>query len=163
MTVAFNADEIFDICITIEENGKRFYDAAAKAATHQNVKNLFTELASWETMHIVLFTNLKNMLSGRASQSATYDPDNELADYVHAFASGHVFKSHANVDAIIDRCKSAADALSMALGFEKDSVVLYAGLVRMVPADMGRAEVEKILTEEIKHVGIIMKEMEKLI
>jgi hypothetical protein len=35
-------------------------------------------------------------------------------------------------------------------------------MLNLVPENLGRKDVEKILNEELKHVAIIMAEMEKL-
>jgi hypothetical protein len=50
----------------------------------------------------------------------------------------------------------------MALTFEKDSVVLYSTFLNLVPANLGKNDVERILQEELKHVTYITDEMKKL-
>jgi rubrerythrin len=162
MPISYSADEIYEIGVTIEKNGKKFYEASAGLAKEKTVKDLFTSLAKWESQHVQLFLNLKAALPQEAREPVSYDPANELLLYLKAAADSHIFKADADIPGLVSRCKTAIDALSMALVFEKDSVVLYSTMLNLVPENLGRKDVEKILNEELKHVAIIMAEMEKL-
>ena len=162
MPISYSADEIYEIGVTIEKNGKKFYEASAGLAHEKTVKDLFTSLAKWENQHVQLFLSLKAGLPPEAREPVSYDPANELLLYLKAAADSHIFRADADIPGLVSRCKTAIDALSMALVFEKDSVVLYSTMLNLVPENLGRKDVEKILNEELKHVAIIMAEMEKL-
>lgn len=162
MGLSYSADEIYEIGVGIEKNGKRFYEAAADTAKQETVKDFFGRLAKWEQKHIELFSSLKAGLKGDAREHLSFDPANELALYLQAAADTHIFKAGADIPALVARCPTAIDALSMALAFEKDSVVLYSTFLNLVPADLGRNDVERILQEELKHVTYITDEMKKL-
>jgi rubrerythrin len=162
MAISYNADEIYEIGVMIEKNGKRFYEAAADTSQQALVKDFFSRLAAWESEHIKLFSTLKDGLSGKAQVELTYDPANELSLYLQAAADTHIFRADADIAGLVSRCKTTIDALSMALTFEKDSVVLYSTMLNLVPQHLGKNDVEKILQEELKHVAIITDEMKKL-
>ncbi|HUI92387.1 MAG TPA: ferritin family protein [Chitinivibrionales bacterium] len=162
MALSYSADEIYEIGVTIEKNGKKFYEASAGMAKEKTVKDLFTSLAKWENQHVKLFEGLKAGLPQAAREPVSYDPANELQLYLKAAADSHIFRADADIPGLVSRCKTAIDALSMALVFEKDSVVLYSTMLNLVPENLGKKDVEKILNEELKHVSIIMGEMEKL-
>jgi rubrerythrin len=162
MGISYSADEIYEIGVTVERNGKRFYEAASNLAKEKTVKDLFASLAKWEDQHVKLFTDLKAGLSKESRENVSYDPANELLLYLKAAADSHIFRADADVPGLVSRCKTAIDALSMAITFEKDSVVLYSTMLNLVPENLGRQDVEKILNEELKHVAIITAEMEKL-
>jgi rubrerythrin len=162
MSISYSADEIYEIGVSIEKNGRKFYEASAKMAKEKTVKDLFNSLANWENQHVQLFVDLKAGLPTDARENVSYDPENELLLYLKAAADSHIFRADADIPGLVSRCKTAIDALSMALTFEKDSVVLYSTMLNIVPENLGKKEVEKILNEELKHVTIIMTEMEKL-
>ena len=80
MIFGFNAAEVFDIAIAIEENGKKFYDQAKALIDDSGVKQLFEELALQEVQHKEKFKSLKADLPKEASTPTTWDPDNKLSD-----------------------------------------------------------------------------------
>ncbi len=162
MGIAYSADEIYEIGVGIEKNGRAFYEAAADTASLAAVKDLLGRLAKWEAKHVELFSRLKSGLPDRAREQVSFDPGNELPLYLKAASDSHIFKSGADIPGLVSRCKTAMDTLSMALLFEKDSVVLYSTFLNLVPADLGKTDVEKILQEELKHVTYITDEMRKL-
>ncbi|MBF0510419.1 MAG: rubrerythrin, partial [Deltaproteobacteria bacterium] len=51
MIYGFNAYEVFQMAIEIEENGKAFYDRAGQKITDPQVKELFAALAQEEVSH----------------------------------------------------------------------------------------------------------------
>jgi rubrerythrin len=162
MGIFYTAEEIYEIGLGIERNGKTFYEAAADTTTQGMVRDLFGNLGKWETGHIELLMRLKAGLPKTACEPRAFDPENELPLYLKAASDSHIFKAGADIVGLVSRCKTAMDALSMALVFEKDSVVLYSTFFNLVPADSGRTDVERILQEELKHVVYITNEMKKL-
>ncbi|MDD5678356.1 MAG: ferritin family protein [Kiritimatiellae bacterium] len=155
MSLIFNADEIFQIGVEIERNGKAFYQAAAKSAQTSETKKLFEELAKWESGHIIVFETLKNKLAESARENTAFDPDNEALLYLKAAADTHVFGRNANAEALAEECKTTRAALKMALGFEKDSVVVYANMRNLVPEKLGKPDIDKLLNEELQHISML--------
>ena len=135
MRIFYTAEEIYEIGVGIERNGKAFYEAAADAAPQSMVRDFFGKLGKWEAAHMELFMRLKTGLPKSAREPIVFDPENELPSYLKAASDSHIFKAGADIVGLISRCKTATDALSMALVFEKDSVVLYSTFLNMVPAD----------------------------
>jgi rubrerythrin len=162
MGISYSADEIYEIGVGIEKNGKSFYEAAADTTQQTTVKDFFGKLAKWEAKHIELFSKLKAGLPDGAREHASFDPADELPLYLKAASDSHIFKAGVDIAGLVSRCKTAMDALSMALTFEKDSVVLYSTFLNLVPANLGKNDVERILQEELKHVMYITGEMKKL-
>jgi rubrerythrin len=162
MALSYSADEIYEIGVGIERNGKKFYEAAADMSQQATVRDFFGRLAAWEQKHVELFSALKAGLKGEGREHPSFDPADELPLYLRAASDSHIFKAGADIPALVSRCKTPIDTLSMALAFEKDSVVLYSTFLKLVPAEFGRNDVERILQEELKHVTYITDEMKKL-
>ena len=159
MGIIYNADEIFEIAIGIEKNGKAFYDMAADTVSEVDAQKLLRELSSWEDRHIELFKTLRAGLKAGLPAGLDYDADPEIYSYMKAAADSHVFVQSFDLSLLANRCKTAREALEIALRFEKDSVVYYATVKNLVPESLGRAEVSRIEDEEIRHVSILQKQI----
>lgn len=162
MPIIYNAHEICSIGIEIEKNGKIFYETAAKNTDEKDFKNFFTELANWEETHILIFQNLQSEVSDQQQEDTLFGTDNEMHLYLKAAADSHIFLKNLDIPAIISECKSPIDILKIAQQFEKDSVVLYSTMMTMVPEDLGKDQVQKMLNEELKHIYIIQNKIDIL-
>jgi rubrerythrin len=159
MAQVFNASEVFDIGVQIEKNGKEFYLAAEKRSNDPFLKTMFSQLAAWEGNHVELFEQLRASLPSTAESQLEYDPDNMIHLYLKAVADN---KLYINQDYAIDSCKTSLDVLKKALDFEKESVVIYSSMKELVPQNMGKDEIDKLVIEELKHVGQITNQIKKL-
>ena len=159
MALIYNASEIFQMGIEIEKNGRAFYSACAQSAAAPEVRKLCGELSQWEGAHVAIFEQLKKDLPQSAYGESVFDPDNELSLYLKAAADSHIFVVNKDMASFAASLTAADDILGKALYFEKDSVVLYASMLRMVPEHLGKKTVEKILDEELKHISIITRQM----
>ena len=162
MSIQFSADAIFEIGIRIEKNGRAFYLEAAKSASDETVKSLFTELAEWENKHVELFKQLKSELPENMKEDNLFDPDNEFRAYLEAAADSHVFVSSMNVDALAAQCSSPSEALEAALTFEKDSVVYYTAVKKVVSGLPGREKIDRLIDEELKHIAILNSKQQQI-
>jgi rubrerythrin len=162
MSVTFNADEIFKIGVQIEKNGYAFYTAAAQRSDNSEIKQLLGELAHWEGRHIEIFEKLRKEFSVHIDVMEQFDPDNMVHLYLKSIADSKVFVKGQMMNGELDACNSPSEVLALALAFEKDSVVFYSSMKEVVRSDPGKEEVEKLIREELLHVGIITQELAKL-
>lgn len=162
MNFSLNADEIFKIGVEIEKNGRAFYDAAASAVDHPGAAKLFSELSAWEIKHVELFESLRKNLPVEARSGDDFDPASDTGNYVKDAADNHIFLKNADPAALARSCKNAVEALDLALTFEKDSVVFYTAMKKLIPAHMGQASIDSIIEEEIRHVAILNGEKAKI-
>lgn len=162
MSIYLNADEIFQIGVQIEANGKLFYETAAKQAREGPAKELFQELASWENRHIDLFEKLRLRLPEVAKREEFLDPDSELQTYIKATADSHVFVKNKDIPSVVSKLKTSQEVLDLAMAFEKDSVVFFTVMKKAVPEAYGKEEIDSLIIEEIKHMAILTREKQKL-
>jgi len=162
VSIIYNADEIYEIAITIEKNGKAFYDMAAETVDDKDVQKVMRDLSAWEDRHIELFKSLRDGLRSGIKGSASFDGNEESLAYMKAAADSHVFVQNFDMSYMVAQCKIPRAALDMALRFEKDSVVYYATAKNLVPEHLGRADVGRIEDEEIRHVSILHKQIRLL-
>lgn len=162
MSQKFNADEVFKIGVQIEKNGQDFYLAAAAKTTDADLKQLFSELASWETRHATLFENLRTQLPASVKNDNIYDPENNIHLYLKSVADNTIFVQGNEMEKVVATCNSAIEILEKALSFEKDSVVFYSSMKEIVPGDLGKSQIDNLVLEELFHVGQLTKEIKKL-
>jgi rubrerythrin len=162
MSFNFNADEIFQIGVQIEINGQRFYETVAKNTSESSVKKLFSDLSRWESEHIELFKKLKQRLPDSAKREDLFDPNQELHLYIKATADSHVFLKHKDIPELASKCKTPIEALDLAVAFEKDSVVLYTTMKKLVPEYLGKGEIDTLIDEEISHIFILTQKKKEL-
>ena len=158
----FNAREIFDIGVQIEANGKAFYEAAAKKTAETSTKEFFLELAAWENTHIALFSELRDALPKGAGNVPVFDPNEEAALYLQATADSHVFVKNKDMVGLVAGCKGPLDILDIAMTFEKDSVVFYTTMKKVVAKNLGQDKVDRLIDEEIKHISLLSQRRAKL-
>ena len=155
MDCKFNASEIFDIAITIEENGKEFYKAAAEFAENEDAKSTLTSLADMEDNHKQTFEKMKAQFSGENEQSLTFDPEGLATAYLQAVAGGLVFDTDEKPVDFARQNKSYKEILRKAIQLEKDSIAYYMGIKDCVPENLGREKIDEIIREEMRHINML--------
>jgi rubrerythrin len=162
MLFCFNAAEVFQIAIDIEDNGKAFYDKAQQLISDVGVKTLFADLATQEVEHKKRFEALKAQLPQKAGEATVSDPNDELYAYLRMMADQHVFVSGSALDEQLSQIKTAADALKLAIQFEKDSVLFFLTMQDATCDDKGRDLIQLLVKEEQEHLKRLSLELRKL-
>lgn len=157
-----NADEIYRVAAEIERNGCAFYTAAAERVEEVAVRRLCVELAGWEARHAELFESLRSELPLQAREGAVFDPESELQAYVQAAADNHVFSRGADAAARLGACREPAEVLDVAIAFERDSVVFYTAMKKLVEAGCGRERLDTLVEEEARHIALLENEKRNL-
>jgi rubrerythrin len=156
MSFVFNADEIFEMALKIEQNGEKFYrDSAAKVADPQAVQ-LLLKLADMEMDHQKVFSGMRSSLSAADKKAITFDPNNEAGLYLASLANTKVFFGK-DIDT-----SNLQGILKAALAAEKDSILFYLGMKDLVPENLGRSEIEEIIQEEMRHIRILGEKLSSL-
>jgi rubrerythrin len=162
MSIDFNVDEIFQLGIQIETNGKQFYETVAKNSSDPSVKGLFLELSKWESEHQQLFENLRKALPDAAKRETVFDPQGEFSLYLQTMADSHVFIKNKDIHGLASKCQTPREALDLAILFEKDSVVFFVTMKRVVPDHLGKDTIDLLINEEIKHISILTQKKREL-
>ncbi len=153
MTNEFNANDIFEIAIKIEQNGAIFYRDAAKLFENQEHKQFLLELAKMEDFHETTFAKMQKDLKEEEAFSTTFDPEDENALYLKALADTRVFFEKEKPG------NSFQDILGAAIQAEKDSIAFYLGMKEMVPAKLGQSKINDIIKEEMSHIRLLAEKL----
>lgn len=143
----FKPSEIAKIGMKIEENGLAFYRALAGKTEEPEAKELFNFMAGEEGQHYKIFEALSDKLQGYEMP----DFEKEDEEFMRQLANSSVFATGVNAVELAGNIKSVGEAIDLALGFEKDSVLFYLQFKKMVPEDE-KFGVEAIIDEEQKHI-----------
>lgn len=163
MTLAFTAQEILEIARKIELNGAAFYRRAAEIATDPTTKGKLLELASWEAAHESTIVALQEQLTGAERAPAPLDPDDETLLYLNAMAARHVLGPGRSLEQVFHGTETVDEVLDIAVGFERDSIVLFQGLEGLVSDAAGKERVRSLVAEEMEHVAFLTREKQRLL
>ena len=152
MTYDFNAKEMFNVAIRIEENGGRFYRKAAERQSDNQNRAMLEKLASMEDHHKLTFENMKTLIAEVEKTPTVFDPLGESAQYLSAMADSHGGEGSPTVADSLTGEESITEIIDIAIGLEKESILFYLGLKDMVPPKYGQDKVDQIIREERKHV-----------
>ncbi len=163
MIFPFNAGEVFKIALKIEDNGKLFYEKAAAGPFPDMVKQLFQNLAKEELGHKAIFQKVLNDLPPSATAATVWDPDNELDQYLKMMADQHVFnRSAAEIEKMLAGVGGYREAVELAVGFERDSIVFFLELAESSDNDESRAWIGRLVDEERKHLRRLIEILKKI-
>src|SRR4030042_3348971 len=128
----FEASDIVEVAIWIEENGANFYRYAVQIAGKEEVKTLFRHLADEEMKHQQTFTEI---LAGMDPSLPPEGYDGEYAAYLHSYVDNRlVFKTDA-LAGETDKIRDEASAFDFAIRREPDSILYYREIREFLPAD----------------------------
>ena len=156
MSYLYSAIEVFEMAQEIERNGARFYRKASENIQDAGTREFILDLASMEDEHLRTFASMKSALSGRETESPTFDPNNEMALYLAALADTRVFSGR-DIDT-----STLEGIFKAALQAEKDSIAFYAGMKDLVPEYLGRGPLDAIIKEEMRHIRLLSERLAKL-
>lgn len=144
----FSGSEIVEIGIQIEKNGRDFYNTLVRPASNPKAKEIFKYLSGEEERHIIAFQKILGSIE-------KYEPAESYSDeyfkYMNALASQHIFTQENKGSHIAKQTKDDKEAVNLGIGFEKDSIIFYEGMKKVVPAGDLRI-VEELILEEQNHL-----------
>lgn len=162
MSNTFNTDEIFEIAVQIERNGAKFYRRAAELFSGAHIHDKLQSLASMEDQHEKTFAAMKAELQPADPSDITFDPDNQAALYLQSVADGKVFDLSADPANLFPEGITLEDVIKTAIELEKESVVFYTGIKRIVPEELGSDRIDYIIMEEVGHITDLRTQLRAL-
>ncbi len=156
MASEFNAFEVLTMAERIEINAQNFYQQASKMVDNPDISELFSNLAVWEKEHESLFSDMKSGLSEDEKASTAIDPYDELMLYLAEMADEHVFvKKDLDPASVIDDRSTPEDVINLAIEFEKESILFFLTLKRLISKRSGSEEIQKVIDEEVDHMAYL--------
>lgn len=143
----FNAHDVLQFAIRIEENGEAFYRETASIMADSEVKALFARLADEEVNHRKTF---ESMLAQLADYRPTESYDGEYLSYLKSYIDGRaIFKDHPKIPEMA-KVRDRETALDFAVQREADSILYYEE-VKKIAGEKYTSVIDRIIDEERKH------------
>ena len=148
MGYLMTATDILELAMQLEKSGEAFYRAVAKKLESPETQALFKDLAEQEVKHYEIFAELARTVRDSAPSADDWE---EYIGYVNATVQGAFFEGPDKALAEAERVKDEKEALRMAIGFEKETLLFFYGLRDSVyGAD--KPFIDKIVAEEKSHI-----------
>jgi rubrerythrin len=162
MKPMYNAREVFEIAEEIERNGARFYRrAAVLAEAWPEAAGVLGRLALMEDEHEKLFRALKEEVTV-APESAIPDPDDQALAYLQEMGDAQVFGNREDLAGRLTDAVTLTEVYRLAIGFEKDSVLFFTAIRKLVPNELGKSRIDMLINEEVGHVALLSRELKKV-
>jgi len=143
------AADITELAMELEKSGEAFYRAVADKVDSPEVRALFEDLAEQEMAHYKVFQKLSRSM--REQPFMTDEEWDMYQDYLDATVQSAFFEGADKALAAADEVEDQEQALRMAIGFEKETMLFFHDLYDRVP-ERGKETVEKVIAEEQRHV-----------
>jgi len=144
----FAGSEVVEMGIQIEINGRDFYTALVPKFKDRKTAEVFTYLAQEEERHIETFRKILDSVN-RYEPSEAYP--GEYFAYLFALAGSYVFTQKDQGAAIAKKIVNEQEAIDTGIRFEKDSILFYEGMKKVVPAHDGKT-LDILITQEQNHL-----------
>ena len=145
----FGATDIIEMAMEVEKSGEVFYAEVARKATSAEVRELFEELAEQERYHHAAF---KAMSGSVWEQTSSVEGEwDQYVMYLQATIKSSFFEGSDKALSLAEQVSSEQEALEMALGFEKETMLFFYDLREKV-SDSDKSVVERIINEERAHM-----------
>lgn len=157
MTIEWSGEEILQMAVQIEKNGMAFYQGLAESAMDDDMRNLMEFLAEEEKKHLATFQSFSGVLNTAAlttEYELKYAEEGSL--YLKALADSKIFADANEAAQWAKEARSPSEALSTAIGLEKDSILFYQEMRHVVHQE-DRDRIDRIIAEEKKHIQTLVK------
>lgn len=151
MSVVLSAEEIFEMAMQIEKSGYAYYSTIADATSNQGLKELFHYLAGEEQRHYRFFEKLSKEVE---NFSITQDDWEQISEYIQATTDSRFFFGEDKAISLAKKTGDAQEALDVAIGFEKDTLLFFYEIKNATPSHSQEAA-QQIIDEEKRHVTLL--------
>ena len=143
----YSINEIMEMAVRTETLGYQFYTTMAeKFKKDDGLSKLFTTLASKEKIHEKTFTELKAMVAKQGAEPVEWD---EVSNYMRAFVESEFFLGKGKSLPSMDHLKTVQEAVTFAMGFEKETLLYFFELRNVVKE---KEIVDEVINEEKSHI-----------
>jgi rubrerythrin len=146
----FKANEIAKTAVEVERKGRAFYLRLEKAARAENIRDLFHFLAVEEARHEKIFQALLDRLGD--VELPAWATNEEYAAYIRGLIESHALFSDSQVEKRMAAMEDEREAILMAMGFEKDTLLFFTEMETFVP-DREKPVVRQCIQEERLHLA----------
>ena len=145
----FQAADVVEMALELEKSGEVFYRAVAKKVKSAQIQALFEDLADQEVQHYAAFQKLSKTVWDKPLMLP--DEWNQYLMYLQATIQSAFFEGEDKALALAEQVTDEKEALRMAMGFEKETLLFFYDLRDMV-SEGDRTILMRIVNEEKSHL-----------
>lgn len=149
MAYFLNAADVVAAAVEMEKRGQAVYRRLAAQSTVPAVKDLFENLAAEEQRHEELFSAMVARVG--AAELPPMSTTDEYSQYMSALLDSHALFSPGMSDQLFANAGDLHGAVHGALKLEKDSMLFFQEMLRVVPA-AEHPHVQECIEEERRHM-----------
>jgi len=142
-----------DMVERIESAASQFYREASKLTTNRDAQLEFRKLADMELHHERRFSDLRAKYEKQIVIISEDQDQEAISRYVRAFQDSRVFDFNFILNNTFTGDENVSEVIQHAIGFEKDSIVFYAGLANLVKEGILSKLLKGIIREEFDHLS----------
>ena len=144
----FSAPEVVEMGIQIEKNGRDFYNMIEKSSKDPKAKEVFSFLGKEEEKHIKKFEAI--LLEVKKYEPSEAYPG-EYFSYIKTLSEEHIFVKENKGAELAKDIKTDKEAIDKGIKFEKDSIVFYEAMKKVV-LEGEHKTIDKLIEEEKSHL-----------
>lgn len=141
-----NASDIVKAAVEIERRGFAFYQQAAHDAAPPEDKKFFAFMAGEEKRHEKIFEDMLHRVGGL--QIPEGSDEGEYLEYIDLLLNSHCLFIGAQPDAM------KQNPVAQAMAFEKDTILFFTAMRRLVSASEHK-HIDECIAEEQRHLRLI--------
>jgi rubrerythrin len=147
------------MALELEKSGEIFYRRVAQKAGTPQIQDLFEELADAEVQHFAAFQKLSRTVWDQPLML----PDEwvQYLAYLQATIQSVFFQGEDKALALAEQVSDEKEALRMAMGFEKETLLFFHDLRDMV-SEADKAVLSRIVSEEKSHIRRLAEMLQSL-
>lgn len=147
MQECISPEDVIKIALQIERTGKAIYETAVKQTQPPALTDLFQFLAKEEDSHIDTFEKIYDNFKITGKGFEISRPEDIL--YLETLSKSQIFQDKA-INKVLD-VQEPLQLINLALSFERDAMLFFMKLYRMVCAE-DRELISKLIKEEEGHI-----------
>ncbi|MEW6185042.1 MAG: ferritin family protein [Thermodesulfobacteriota bacterium] len=145
----FTLGEIIDLAVRIERNGEKAYRKAQQEVSDPFLASTLGWLADEEAEHEKWFPRIKESVDGDKQ-------DPKMEEMAGGILEGVLGDQAFSVDeADFSKIEDLDQLLALSVEFEKDTILFYEMLGAFIQDEKILKQLEQIIEEENRHVGIL--------
>jgi rubrerythrin len=145
--INYDCSKVLQAVIKTEQHVSEMYRIFSQQVKDPSVKNLFLKMSQDEIRHKDMYSSILNSLNENTFVEIPY----EEAEYTDLLLSSNIFVN----ELVRDRYKKS-DALNLAEKIEKDSILFYTQIQKLLP-DIPKEDIDLIINEEKKHLKYVLE------
>ena len=152
----FSPREVVEMAVRTEKLGHAYYtEFSEKFKSDKDIHELFVNLADKEVAHEVRFGKLRDSIGAETPEGWA-----EVSQYMRAFVESAFFLGKDRAMAHMQNIRDPQSAVTMAIMFEKETLLYFYGMRDCVAAG-DKAVVDEIIGEEKQHIVQLAQLKEK--